>query len=94
MRAHAVGEIIHFCPPNAKLRDENHPALVKAIVSLFDFLDAAKDLLVEHGPACRCGLCTDLSGMAYTGELFLSCLQAQATRSPTITRREEQYRAR
>jgi hypothetical protein len=94
MSAHAGGEIIHFCPPNAELRDENAPALVKAIVSLFDFLDATKELRADHGTACHCGPCTDLGGMAYTAELFLSCLQAQATRSPTITRREEQFLAR
>lgn len=94
MRAPAGGEIIHFCPPNAEPRDENHPGLVKAIVSLFDFLDAAKELRADHGTACRCGPCMDFGGMVYTAELFLSCLQAQATRSPTITRREEEFLAR
>lgn len=87
-------DLIPFCPPYAALPDENHPVLVKAVVSLFDLLDAVRELRAGHGTACGCELCTDLGGMAYTAELFLGCLQAQATRSPTITRREAQFLAR
>jgi hypothetical protein len=93
MSAPTDTEIIPICPPNAPFPDRNQPWLVKAIVALFDFLQARKDLLRFHKPACDCELCTDIGGMGYPIELFLHCLQAQAFRSPTITQREEEFLA-
>lgn len=91
MRTRRDHNIISFCPPHAAVGDDNHPALVKAIVSLFDLLEAARELRDDHGAACPCGPCTDLRGMHYTAEMFLAALQAHATRSPTITRREQTF---
>lgn len=71
------------------LREENDPALVQAIVALFDFLEADDHIRQDHGPECDCTTCQDLHGMRYTAEVFLANLQSQATRSPTICEREQ-----
>ena len=69
-------------------QDENHPALVRAVVALYDLLEAIDDLRVDHGSACLCEACTELHGIRYTIELFLGCLESQTTRSPTIAQCE------
>ncbi len=81
-------------PSSINVREENHPAVVKAILALYDLLDAASDIQEDHGPSCGCPQCVELNGMRYTVELYLGCLQSQAKRSPAIAQREERQKVR
>jgi hypothetical protein len=58
-----------------------HPEVSAAIRSLYDFLDHAGELMTRHEleeeEPCACHYCSDLRGVVFSVQLFISCLESE-----------------
>jgi hypothetical protein len=73
------------------------PAVHHAIISLYDFMDSADELLTRHeiesGGDCDCDYCDDLAGQLYAVKTFVAMLESQIIRGGLVFRREKVYEA-